>query len=132
MTIRRRRQCPACNKRFSTTESASLAVHKRSGVSEPFSRSKVISGVRKACQGRPVTDDQLAVLAQRAEEAIRLKGVSEIDAHDVGLAILQPLKELDLVAYLRFASVYRGFDCLEDFEAAIEELRAESEESSPR
>ncbi|MCG7444062.1 transcriptional regulator NrdR [Dermabacter vaginalis] len=132
MTIRRRRQCPACNKRFSTTESASLAVHKRSGVSEPFSRSKVISGVRKACQGRPVTDDQLAVLAQRVEEAIRLKGVSEIDAHDVGLAILQPLKELDLVAYLRFASVYRGFDCLEDFEAAIEELRAESEDSSPR
>ncbi|WP_065248209.1 transcriptional regulator NrdR [Dermabacter vaginalis] len=132
MTIRRRRQCPACNKRFSTTESASLAVHKRSGVSEPFSRSKVISGVRKACQERPVTDDQLAVLAQRVEEAIRLKGVSEIDAHDVGLAILQPLKELDLVAYLRFASVYRGFDCLEDFEAAIEELRAESEDSSPR
>ncbi|QEU11436.1 transcriptional regulator NrdR [Dermabacter vaginalis] len=132
MTIRRRRQCPACNKRFSTTESASLAVHKRSGVSEPFSRSKVISGVRKACQGRPVTDDQLAVLAQRVEEAIRLKGVSEIDAHNVGLAILQPLKELDLVAYLRFASVYRGFDCLEDFEAAIEELRAESEDSSPR
>lgn len=127
MTIRRRRQCPACNKRFSTTESASLAVHKRSGVSEPFSRSKVISGVRKACQGRPVTEDQLAVLAQRVEEAIRLKGVSEIDAHDVGLAILQPLKELDLVAYLRFASVYRGFDCLEDFESAIEELRTEGE-----
>lgn len=77
-----------------------------------------------------MTDDQLAVLAQRVEEAIRLKGVSEIDAHDVGLAILQPLKELDLVAYLRFASVYRGFDCLEDFEAAIEELRAESEDST--
>ena len=124
-TIRRRRQCPACSKRFTTTESASLAVLKRSGVSEPFSRSKVISGVRKACQGRPVSDDQLALLAQRVEEAIRLKGVSEIEAHDVGLAILQPLKELDLVAYLRFASVYQGFDCLNDFEDAIEMLRNE-------
>lgn len=75
-----------------------------------------------------MTDDQLALLAQRVEEAIRLKGVSEIDAHDVGLAILQPLKELDLVAYLRFASVYQGFDCLDDFAEAIETLRAEGRE----
>lgn len=125
MTIRRRRQCPACSKRFTTTESASLAVVKRSGVSEPFSRAKVISGVRKACQGRPVSDDQLALLAQRVEEAVRLTGASEVEAHDVGLAILQPLKDLDLVAYLRFASVYQGFDCLGDFEAAIAALRAE-------
>lgn len=72
-----------------------------------------------------MSDDQLALLAQRVEEAIRLKGVSEIDAHDVGLAILQPLKELDLVAYLRFASVYQGFDCLNDFEDAIGMLRNE-------
>lgn len=96
---------------------------KRSGVGEPFSRSKVISGVRKACQGRPVSDDDLALLAQKVEESIRLSGVSEIGAHDVGLAILQPLKELDLVAYLRFASVYQGFDSLADFEGAIEALR---------
>lgn len=107
-------------------ESAALAVVKRSGASEPFSRSKVISGVRKACQGRPVSDDELALLAQKVEEAVRLSGQAEIDAHDVGLAILQPLKELDLVAYLRFASVYRSFESLEDFDAAIEELRAQS------
>lgn len=75
-----------------------------------------------------MSDDQLALLAQRVEEAIRLKGVSEVDAHDVGLAILQPLKELDLVAYLRFASVYQGFDCLEDFEKAISTLREEGRE----
>ncbi|CAM4154486.1 transcriptional regulator NrdR [Helcobacillus massiliensis] len=125
--IRRRRQCPSCSRRFSTIESASLSVVKRSGVGEPFSRSKVISGVRKACQGRPVTDDQLAVLAQKVEESIRLTGVSEIEAHDVGLAILQPLKDLDLVAYLRFASVYRNFDSLEDFEKAIAELREQSD-----
>ena len=122
--IRRRRQCPNCGRRFSTSESASLSVRKRSGASEPFSRAKVVSGVRKACQGRPVTDDQLAILAQRVEEDIRASGQAEIDAHDVGLAILQPLQELDLVAYLRFASVYQSFDSLDDFGAAIERLRA--------
>lgn len=124
-TIRRRRQCPNCSRRFSTSETASLSVLKRSGVSEPFSRAKVISGVRKACQGRPVSDDQLALLAQRVEETIRLSGQAEIDAHQVGLSILQPLQELDVVAYLRFASVYQDFDSLEDFEAAIARLRVE-------
>jgi len=124
-TIRRRRQCPNCSRRFSTAETASLSVRKRSGVSEPFSRAKVISGVRKACQGRPVSDDELAILAQRVEEDIRSSGVAEIDAHGVGLAILQPLQDLDLVAYLRFASVYQGFESLEDFESAIARLREE-------
>lgn len=131
-TIRRRRQCPHCSRRYSTVETASLSVLKRSGVSEPFSRTKVISGVRKACQGRPVSDDELAMLAQRVEEDIRSSGQAEIDAHGVGLAILQPLKELDLVAYLRFASVYQSFDSLEDFEAAIERLRLEGAEVSER
>ncbi|MFC0675504.1 transcriptional regulator NrdR [Brachybacterium hainanense] len=124
--IRRRRQCTACSRRFSTVETASLSVVKRSGVSEPFSRSKVISGVRKACQGRPVSDDQLALLAQKVEDAIRQSGQAEIEAHQVGLAILQPLQELDLVAYLRFASVYRSFESLDDFEAAIHRLREEA------
>lgn len=100
---------------------------KRSGASEPFSRAKVLSGVRKACQGRPVSDDQLALLAQKVEEAVRQSGQAEIEAHEVGLAILQPLQELDLIAYLRFASVYQNFDSLDDFEAAIERLRAEGE-----
>ena len=105
-------------------------MRKRSGASEPFSRAKVVSGVRKACQGRPVTDDQLAILAQRVEEDIRASGQAEIDAHDVGLAILQPLQELDLVAYLRFASVYQSFDSLDDFDAAIDRLRACEDEAA--
>lgn len=103
---------------------------KRSGVSEPFSRAKVIAGVRKACQGRPVSDDQLAQLAQQVEETIRLSGQPEVDAHQVGLAILQPLRELDLVAYLRFASVYQSFESLEDFDAAIQTLREERDGES--
>ncbi len=125
--MRRRRQCPECNRRFTTIETASLSVVKRSGATEPFSRSKILLGVRKACQGRPVSEDDLARLAQKVEEAIRAQGSAEIDAHEVGLAILGPLRELDEVAYLRFASVYQGFDSLEDFESAITLLRAERE-----
>jgi transcriptional repressor NrdR len=127
--IRRRRSCPECGKRFTTVEEAVLAVVKRSGVTEPFSRAKIISGVRKACQGRPVDDDALAVLAQRVEEAVRARGAAELPSHDVGLAILGPLRELDEVAYLRFASVYRSFDSLSDFEREIEALRADREPS---
>ncbi|SEA73493.1 transcriptional regulator NrdR [Leifsonia sp. 21MFCrub1.1] len=123
LSIRRRRQCPECGRRFSTTETASLSVIKRSGVAEPFSREKIVLGVRKACQGRPVTDSDLAVLAQKVEETIRSTGASQIEANDIGLAILPELRELDEVAYLRFASVYQGFDSLDDFEAAIRSLR---------
>lgn len=122
-SIRRRRECPNCNKRFSTLEIASLTVLKRSGVAEPFSREKVITGVRKACQGRPVSEDDLAFLAQRVEESIRASGQAEIDATDIGLAILPPLRELDEIAYLRFASVYQAFESLDDFDAAIAGLR---------
>ena len=123
--IRRRRQCPECGRRFTTVETTSLSVIKRSGVGEPFSRSKVINGVRKACQGRPVDEDSIALLAQKVEETVRAKGAAEIPSHEVGLAILGPLRELDEVAFLRFASVYRGFESLEDFEAEIALLRAE-------
>ncbi|ATO14331.1 transcriptional regulator NrdR [Micromonospora sp. WMMA1998] len=122
--IRRRRSCPECGKRFTTVEEAVLAVVKRSGVTEPFSRTKIIGGVRKACQGRPVDDDSIALLAQKVEETVRARGAAEIPSHDVGLAILGPLRDLDEVAYLRFASVYRSFDSLADFEREIETLRS--------
>jgi transcriptional repressor NrdR len=123
--IRRRRQCPECGRRFTTVESASLLVIKRSGATEPFSRDKVLAGVRKACQGRPVDEDALARLAQGVEETIRATGSAEIPAHEVGMAILGPLRELDEVAYLRFASVYRGFESLDDFEKEIAKLRVD-------
>ncbi|WP_127130832.1 transcriptional regulator NrdR [Georgenia sp. SYP-B2076] len=127
-TIRRRRQCPACGRRFTTLETSSLSVLKRSGATEPFSRDKVVSGVRKACQGRPVSDDDLALLAQQVEETVRSSGAAQIDAHEIGLAILGPLRQLDEIAYLRFASVYSSFSTLEDFEVAIAALRAENAE----
>lgn len=129
MSIRRRRECTQCGRRFTTIETASLSVRKRSGVVEPFSRTKVIVGVRRACQGRPVSEDDLALLAHKVEEMIRGTGQALVDSHDVGLAILGPLRELDEVAYLRFASVYSGFNSLEDFERAIAELRASRAEA---
>jgi transcriptional repressor NrdR len=123
--IRRRRQCPECGRRFGTVETATLSVIKRSGATEPFSRDKVLAGVRKACQGRPVTEDDLQRLGQTVEETIRASGQAELDAHEVGMAILAPLRQLDEVAYLRFASVYQAFDSLDDFQAAITLLRSE-------
>ena len=123
LQIRRRRECPECGQRFSTQETTILNIIKRSGITEPFSREKVINGVRKACQGRPVTEDDLARLAMTVEETLRRSGQSDIEAQEVGMAILAPLKELDAVAYLRFASVYRNFSSLADFESEISLLR---------
>jgi len=127
--IRRRRSCPECGRRFTTQETVILMVAKRSGVTEPFSRDKIVRGVRRACQGRPVTEDQLAILAQRVEEEIRSRVSGEIPSHEVGLAVLEPLRDLDEVAYLRFASVYRGFESLTDFEKEIAALRQERDAS---
>ena len=126
-SIRRRRACQDCNKRFTTVEQILLTVSKRSGVSEPFNRLKVISGVRKACKGRPVTEDQLALLGQEVEDTLRASGQAEFASDEVGMAILTPLRELDEVAYLRFASIYRCFDSAADFEDEIAMLRHERE-----
>ena len=125
--IRRRRQCPECGARFSTLETSSLLVAKRGGTTEPFSRDKIVNGVRKACQGRPVTESDLAMLAQTVEETIRATGTAQVEAQEVGLAILEPLRKLDEVAFMRFASVYQGWESLEDFEAAIAVLKVERE-----
>ncbi len=121
--IRRRRQCPSCERRFTTLEQMQLVVVKRSGVVEPFSRDKVVNGVRKACKGRPVSEADLARLGQQVEESLRAGGQAEIPADEVGLAILGPLSTLDAVAYLRFASVYKQYSSVEDFEAEIRNLR---------
>jgi len=129
--IRRRRTCSQCNRRFSTVEQMQLVVLKRSGVTEPFAREKAVTGVRKACKGRPVSEDDLARLGQRVEDALRADGWAEVPAHEVGLAILTPLRELDEVAYLRFASVYRSFGSTDDFEAEIAMLRQSRAAAAP-
>lgn len=122
--IRRRRECPNCGHRFTTLETPLLSVIKRNGVTEPFSRDKVVQGVRRACQGRSVDEDSLRRLAQQVEDAVRSGGASEVPAHEIGLAILGPLQDLDEVAYLRFASVYKQFSSAADFESEIDAFRA--------
>src|SRR3954451_7116279 len=100
-SIRRRRCCQACEQRFTTLELMQLTVVKRSGATESFDREKAVAGVRKACKGRPVSEDDLARLGQQVEDALRFEGWAEVPANEVGLAILKPLRELDEVAYLR-------------------------------
>ncbi|AWB84162.1 transcriptional regulator NrdR [Corynebacterium liangguodongii] len=126
--IRRRRECAQCGGRFTTVEKAVLMVVKRNGVSEPFDRDKLINGVRRACQGRDVSDDALKRLAQQVEETVRSHGSSQVDANDVGLAVLEPLRALDEVAYLRFASVYKSFESADDFESEIRLMRRRDRE----
>jgi transcriptional repressor NrdR len=116
--IRRRRECLACGRRFTTyerVEEVPMWVVKRSGLREPFDRAKVIAGVRAACKNRPVTDGQLEELAQDVEDALRTVS-TEPTSQEVGVAVLERLQRLDDVAYLRFASVYKGFEEAGDFQ----------------
>lgn len=124
-SIRRRRQCLACERRFTTVEKMQLMVSKKGDVVEPFSRDKVINGVRKACKGRPVTELQLARLGQTVEDSLRAAGQGEVCSEDVGIAILKPLSELDAVAYLRFASVYKHYQNVDDFLTEIARMKTE-------
>lgn len=101
-----------------------LNVIKRSGVIEPFDRGKVITGVKAACKGRPVTEAQLTQLGQSVEGTLRATGNCDVPSESVGVAILGPLAELDPVAYLRFASVYKHWQNLDDFSVEIETMRA--------
>ena len=122
-SIRRRRCCQSCEQRFTTLELMQLTVVKRSGATEAFDRDKAIAGVRKACKGRPLTEDDLARLGHVVEDTLRGSGQAEFASHEVGMAILEPLRELDEVAYLRFAAVYKQFESAEDFEIEIASLR---------
>lgn len=126
--IRRRRSCPECTFRFTTyerLESVPLMVLKRSGVREPFDRAKVVHGVRSACKGRPVEDEQIDALAEAVEDDMRLAQVAgtEITSSTVGHAVLEHLRELDKVAYVRFASVYKNFDDTSDFSRELALLK---------
>jgi transcriptional repressor NrdR len=120
-SIRRRRECLSCGRRFTTFERVDelpLWVVKRSGDREPFDRAKIVAGVRSATKNRPVSEDQMADLAQQVEDALRERG-NEPTSQQVGLTVLEHLKALDDVAYVRFASVYKGFEDVGDFEREV-------------
>jgi transcriptional repressor NrdR len=116
--IRRRRECLGCGRRFTTferVEEVPLWVVKRSGLREPFDRAKVVAGVRSACKNRPVSAEHMEELAQAVEDALRAE-TTEPTSQQVGVAVLERLQGLDDVAYLRFASVYKGFEEAGDFQ----------------
>jgi transcriptional repressor NrdR len=120
--IRRRRECLECGRRFTTferIEETPLIVEKRDGVEEPFDRTKIAEGIRRACKNRPVADEQIDELAEEVEEAVRAGGRRRVPSAEVGREVLDRLRALDDVAYLRFASVYKGFQELTDFEREL-------------
>jgi transcriptional repressor NrdR len=119
--IRRRRECFECGRRFTTyerVEEVALVVVKRSGGTEPFQRAKVVAGIRAAAKNRPVADAEIEAVAASVEEAARLLGPAPT-SHQIGLATLERLRHLDEVAYVRFASVYKGFEGVGDFEREV-------------
>jgi transcriptional repressor NrdR len=123
--VRRRRECASCGRRYTTferVESAGLHVVKRSGGRMPYDRSKVISGLSKACVNRPVAAEDVERVADEIEATIRASGTAEVSTQEIGLAILDRLRELDDVAYVRFASVYKDFQEVTDFEREVGQL----------
>ncbi|MGH2707578.1 MAG: transcriptional regulator NrdR [Actinomycetota bacterium] len=120
--IRRRRECESCEQRYTTferIEQVSLLVLKRWGAKEPFEREKLIAGIRKACKNRPISDLTLERLADNVIEAVRGEGRKVVPSADLGREVLERLRDLDEVAYLRFASVYKDFQELNDFEREL-------------
>jgi transcriptional repressor NrdR len=121
VAIRRRRECLSCSRRFTTyerLEEAPLWVVKRAGEREPFDRAKVVAGVRSATKNRPVGEDELDEIAQQVEESLRGQG-AEVTSQQIGVAVLDRLRQVDEVAYLRFASVYKGFEDIGDFQREV-------------
>lgn len=132
--IRRRRECLGCGRRFTTferVEEVPLVVVKRSGAVVPFERSRIIEGIRAASKNRPVSEEQMEALAFEVEEQSRLVS-GDLSTEAVGLAVLEGLRQLDEVAYVRFASVYKGFDDAGDFAREVRNLTKESEPKAPR
>ncbi len=119
--IRRRRECLECGRRFTTferVEEVPLMVLKRSGERQPFNREKIVAGLRSATKNRPISLEQLDALAAEVEEQVRLGG-PEVASEQIGMAVLERLRDLDQVAYLRFVSVYREFTAPADFEREV-------------
>jgi transcriptional repressor NrdR len=132
--IRRRRECSSCTRRFTTFERVDelgVVVRKRDGSREPYDREKVLAGLRKAVANRPVTEEQVAALADQVGERLRARG-AQVSSQDVGLEVLAGLKGVDEVAYLRFASVYKDFQQVADFEREVSALTAEPEPATRR
>ncbi len=125
-TTRRRKECVSCGKRFTTyeyVETVELMVRKKDGKLERLDVNKIIRGLQKACEKRPVTMDQINELASRVRQDLMLKGKEEVTSQEIGDLVMKYLKELDRIAYIRFASVYRQFEEPEDFRRLLLEVK---------
>jgi transcriptional repressor NrdR len=134
-TIRRRRACAVCGRRFTTferVEEAPLLVLKRDGSREQFELGKLVSGLEKACKNRPISRDEILRIASDIEEAVRARGQREVESQEVGIELLNALRELDPVAYMRFASVYKDFQDPADFERELESLDSLDKATPPK
>jgi transcriptional repressor NrdR len=125
-TIRRRKECTSCGRRFTTyeyIETIELMVRKRDGRLERFDLNKIVRGLQKACEKRPVTMEQIHELAEKVRQELMAMGKEEVSSQEIGDLVMQHLKSLDRVAYVRFASVYRRFEEPEDFRRVLQEVR---------
>lgn len=133
--IRRRRECNRCGRRFSTLEVADIAlpgVVKKDGRRQPFDRARIVAGVTRACEKRPISRDRIAELAAKVERVMQESGDSEITSERIGEAVMRELHDLDAVAYVRFASVYRSFGDADDFMRALRDLMARQQGGGSR
>jgi len=124
-SIRRRRECQVCKQRFTTYErvaKVTLLVVKRDGRREPFDRQKIFEGIRKACAKRPISTEQIEQMVSDIETKLYALGKSEIPSQDIGEMVIEKLRDLDAVAYVRFASVYRPFQDLEALKREVDEM----------
>jgi len=134
-TIRRRRACAGCGRRFTTferVEEAPLIVLKRDGSKEQFDVGKLVSGLEKACKNRPITTAQILRMTSDIEETLRARGQREVESQEVGIELLNALRELDAVAYMRFASVYKDFQDPADFQRELASLRSLRKTTPPK
>ncbi|MFH0836959.1 MAG: transcriptional regulator NrdR [Candidatus Aenigmatarchaeota archaeon] len=123
--IRRRRECLSCNKRFTTYEKAhiNLMIIKKNGLQEKFDRQKLITGIQKACEKRPLTQETIETLADEIETELMGAG-EEINSKKIGDLVMQKLEKIDKIAYVRFASVYKNFDNITQFEKTVKTLKS--------
>jgi len=135
-SIRRRRQCLSCNKRFTTYETieekVSLLVVKKDGSRVPYLRDKLIAGIEKAAYKRQVSAAQISAAAESVEEDLFRRGDKEVPSRDIGLIVLNKLRALDHVAYMRFASVYMDVDKVDDLLDEMQQVKDEADNAPPR
>lgn len=135
-SIRRRRQCLSCDKRFTTYETVeekvSLLIVKKDGSRVPYLRGKLIAGIEKAAYKRPVSADQITGAAESIEEDLFRRGEKEIDSREIGLIVLNQLRGMDHVAYMRFASVYMDVDKVDDLLIEMQQVKDEADNAPPR